>query len=75
MQRRLDEYRCWYNEHRIHSALGVLTPQEAWNAETAPTPIAHRAKEKLNFNVAIKRDKCRGDPRLRVLTITLCRAA
>jgi len=75
LQRRLNDYRCWYNEHRIHSALGVLVPQEAWSGETPPVPIAYRAKEKLKINVEIKRDKCRGDPRLRVLTIILRRAA
>jgi len=42
LQRRLDDYQFWYNEHRIHSALGVLTPQEAWEGVEPPAPIPIR---------------------------------
>ena len=75
LQRRLENYRCWYNGHRIHSALGVLTPQEAWDDESPPTPITYRAREQSSLHMAITRSKCRGDTRLRVLSITLRHAA
>ena len=75
IQRRLDDYQFWYNEHRIHSALGVLTPQEAWDGVEPPTPIPIRAADQKNVQVFVTRTKCRGDPRLRVLQINVCRQA
>jgi len=75
IQRRLDDYQFWYNEHRIHSALGVLTPQEAWDGTEPPAPIPIRAADQRCVQVFVTREKCRGDPRLRVLQINICRQA
>jgi len=75
VQRRLDEYRHWHNEFRIHNALGVLTPQEAWDGVEAPAPIPIRAADPTRTQIQVTRANCRGEPRLRVLQITVYRQA
>jgi len=42
VQRRINDHVFWYNGFRPHSALGILTPNEAWNAQAgrnADTPV------------------------------------
>jgi len=42
VQRRINDYAFWYNNYRLHSALGVLTPNEAWDGQAgrnADTPV------------------------------------
>jgi transposase InsO family protein len=75
MQRRLDSYRYWYNQHRPHSALEGLTPEEAWQGQDLPQPIPFRACDEIRPQVTVRRVQCRRDPRLPVLQIQLRRAA
>jgi len=75
VQRRINNYVSWYNDKRPHSALGVLTPNEAWDRQAAPTPVPIRARDPQKFNIEIARQRCRGDPRLPVIQITVRKAA
>jgi hypothetical protein len=75
VQRRVDTYCHWYNTHRPHSSLGVLTPDEAWCGHAPPEAIPIRARDSQKFNIQIARQKCRGDPNLPVIQITLRKAA
>jgi transposase InsO family protein len=75
MQRRLDNYRHWYNQHRPHSALRGLTPQEAWEGVAPSEPFAFRQRDPVKPHIDIRRASCRGDPRLPVIRITVQRAA
>ena len=75
LQRRLDAYEHWYNQHRPHSALGVLTPQEVWEGRTAPPPVPIRAADPHRVRINVSRHACRGDPRLRIVHITVQRQA
>jgi transposase InsO family protein len=75
LQRRLDDYRVWYNQHRPHSALNGRTPDEAWMQRCLPQPVALRQRDPARPVIAIHRQHCGGDPHLPVLHITLRRAA
>jgi hypothetical protein len=69
IQRRLEAYRHWYNEKRPHSALGRRTPEEVWRGKTLPEPVPMWARDQLPFVLEIRRQYCRGDPRLPVIQI------
>ncbi len=76
IQRRLDDYQQWYNHFRPHSSLQGITPDQAWQGdESLPVPIPIRARDHLPLQVDVIRRKCRGDPRLPVIEITLRSAA
>ena len=75
IQRRLDNYRHWYNHHRPHSALVGLTPDEAWQGASLTEPIPIRSRDAIKPRIDIRRLKCRGDPLLPVIQITVQRAA
>jgi transposase InsO family protein len=75
VQRRLDAYCHWYNTHRPHSAHGVLTPNKAWRGDRSPRSIPIRAADHIRFAIDVTRRRCRGDPRLPVICIHVCRAA
>jgi len=74
IQRHLDNYRHWYNHHRPHRALGGLTPDQAWEGAELPEPIPIRSRDRIKARIDIHRLKCRGDPLLPVIQITLQRA-
>ncbi len=72
----MNNYCHWYNEHRPHSALGVRTPNEAFHGKNKlPVPIPMRACDPQKFNIELAHQKCRGDPRLPVINITVRKAA
>jgi putative transposase len=75
LQRRLDDYRRWYNHHRPHSALRGLTPQEAWEGFEPPQPIPIRQRNPHRPHITLRRVHCRGDPHLPVIQITVRHAA
>ena len=75
IQRRLDDYRHWYNHHRPHSALKGLTPDEAWAASSPPEPIHIRSRDPIKPWIEVRRINCRGDPLLPIIQITVNRTA
>jgi len=75
IQRRLDHYRRWYNEHRPHSALDGLTPDEAWSGDALPEPIPIRSRDPIKPQIDVRRLRCRGDPLLPVIQIIVRYAA
>jgi len=75
IQRRLDQFGAWFNEHREHSALHGRTPQEAWEGRVLPEPVPIRARDQLEPQIEIGRKHYRDDPRLPVLDISARLAA
>jgi hypothetical protein len=75
IQRRIDEFGDWLNEHRPHSALHGLTPQDAWEGRCLPKPIPIRARDRLQPQIEVRRRHYRGDPRLPVIEISVRLAA
>ncbi len=75
IQRRLEDLSVWYNEHRPHSALHGLTPQEAWEGSILPKPIPIRARDQRHPQIEIRRRHYRGDPRLPIIDIAIKLAA
>ena len=75
IQHRLDDLRSWLNEHRRHSALGGLTPQEAWQGHALLKPVPVRERDRLQPQIEIRRRYYHGDPRLPVLEISVKLAA
>jgi transposase InsO family protein len=71
LQAKLDIFREWYNEHRVHGALGPMTPIEFIERSEAPTPVAIRQRDHSDVSIEITRRPCRGDPRLPIIDITL----
>ena len=67
---RVETYDHWYNECRPHSALGGRTPAEVWRGERLPLPMALRERDGIPVSLAIRRLRCRDDPRLPILHIT-----
>ncbi|MCK6474945.1 MAG: integrase core domain-containing protein, partial [Planctomycetes bacterium] len=45
VQKKLDIYRTWFNEERIHQGIGGLTPEEAWSGTKRPAPKAFLAAD------------------------------
>jgi transposase InsO family protein len=70
IQKRLDAYRHWYNEHRPYSVHGALTPQEVWKGKTLSEPVAYRSREDRPCTFDVHRLRCRDDPRLPIIRIT-----
>ena len=75
IQRHLENFRHWYNDLRPHSALCGITPNEAWEGRSIPHPTSFRARDAVNCNINVQRLRCRGDPWLPVIEITVRRAA
>jgi transposase InsO family protein len=75
IQRRLDDFGIWFNEHRAHSALWGRTPQEAWEVRVLPAPVSIRAQDQLQPQIEVRRRHYHGDPRLPVIEISLRLAA
>jgi transposase InsO family protein len=75
IQRRLDHFGAWFNEHRVHSALGCRTPQEAWQGHVLSTPAPIRARDQRQPQIEVRRRHYHGDPRLPVLEISVRLAA
>jgi transposase InsO family protein len=73
LQRRLDRYLAWYNEHRPHAALGGRTPDEAWKRIELQTPIPIRAADPDEIVLQVRRRSYRDDPALPIVTIRVDR--
>ena len=73
LQRRLDHYKDWYNEHRPHASIGGRTPDEAWEGVELPTPIPIRAADHDQIIISADRRSYRDDPALPVITIRVDR--
>jgi hypothetical protein len=71
LQAKLDKFREWYNEHRVHGALGPMTPVEFIERIQSLPPVAIRQRDHSNVSIEIARRPCRGDPRLPIIDITL----
>tara|TARA_R110002073_G_scaffold206775_1_gene366753 strand:+ start:309992 stop:310996 length:1005 start_codon:yes stop_codon:yes gene_type:complete len=63
MQRRLNEYQIWYNEHRVHAAHEAHTPEERIIG-TEPIHILHTMNGGIEPEIRIARLSARGDPKL-----------
>jgi len=75
IQRRLDEFGAWFNEHRPHSALHGLMPQEAWEGRILPEPVPIHARDQLRPQIEVRGRHYRGDPRLPVIGVSVRLAA
>jgi transposase InsO family protein len=75
IQRRVDDFEAWFNEHRPHGALGGLTPEEAWDGHVLPKPVSIRGRDQLQPRIEIRRRHYHGDPRLPVIEISVQLAA
>ena len=88
IQCRLDNFADWYNAKRPHSALGHLTPAEAWTSSALPTqnprlpsglqlpqPAPIRARDGPNIQIQIARRHYLNDPHLPIIEINLRKAA
>jgi transposase InsO family protein len=75
IQRRLDHYHHWYNQHRPHSALRGLTPEEAWAGVALSEPIPFRQRDAVKPHIRIRRINCRGDSLLPIIEIEIRKAA
>ena len=69
LQRRLDHYHAWYNEHRPHASLGGRTPDEVWNSIELPESNPIRATDSDQILLQIHAQAHRGDPTLPVVTL------
>jgi transposase InsO family protein len=75
IQRRLDDFGTWFNEHRPHSALHGRTPQEAWEGHVLPEPIPILTRDRLQPQIEIRRKHYHGAPRLPIIDISVRLAA
>jgi len=63
MQQRLEQYRAWYNQHRVHGAHEAHTPQDRMGG-IEPAPILYTARGERVPEISVTRHNARGDPRL-----------
>tara|TARA_R110002111_G_scaffold67833_2_gene110298 strand:+ start:3314 stop:4492 length:1179 start_codon:yes stop_codon:yes gene_type:complete len=68
MQRRLNEYQIWYNEHRVHAAHEAHTPEDVIR-DVDPNPTFYTAKGGIEPEIKVTRQSARGDPKLFQLEI------
>jgi putative transposase len=69
IQRKLDDYRLWYNRHRPHTALGFSTPDEVARGFKPPKPIPIRRHGEIEPVIRLKRHCFGDDPHLPVIEI------
>ena len=69
MQRRIDNFRRWYNEVRSHAVLNGKTPEEAWAGVNLPEPIPIRQADPIEVTSSVTRRAFGGDPRLPLIEI------
>ena len=68
MQSRLDQYKAWYNQHRVHGAHEAHTPQDRISG-VEPEPILYTARGDRIPEISVSRHNARGDPKLFRLAI------
>ena len=63
MQRRLNEYQVWYNEHRVHAAHEAHTPEDR-NRGVDPSPTLYTVNGGIEPEIRVTRQSARGDLKL-----------
>jgi len=63
MQRRLNEYQVWYNEHRVHVAHEAHTPEDRIKG-VEPNPILYTENGGIEPEIRVSRQSARVDPKL-----------
>lgn len=63
MQKRMEQYKAWYNEHRVHGAHEEHRPTERMGG-VEPEPILYTARRERVLEITVSRHNERGDPRL-----------
>ncbi len=63
MQHRLDQYKAWYNQHRVHGAHEARTPAERME-RVNHQPILYTARGDRIPEISVSRHIARGDPKL-----------
>lgn len=69
IQRQVNMYRVWYNRHRPHASLGILTPNEAVAGHYLPKAIPIRWRGCVEPSFKVTRKHLGGNPRLPVIKI------
>ena len=69
MQRRIDNFRHWYNDVRCHAALSGRTPEEVWAGVELPEPIPIRQADSIGVMARVTRRAFGGDRRLPVIDV------
>ena len=73
LQRRLDRYKSWYNEHRPHASICGRTPNEAWEGIELAVSIPIRAADPDEIVVCVDRHSYRDDPTFPIVKIRVDR--
>ena len=60
---RLEQYRVWYNVHRVHGAHEAHTPEDRMSG-IEPAPILYTARGERVPEISVTRHNARGDPKL-----------
>ena len=63
MQKRLEQYKAWFNQHRVHGAHHAHTPEDKI-AGREPKPILYTARGRIELQIFVARQSARGDPKL-----------
>lgn len=69
IQRQLNLYRFWYNRHRPHTSLGILTPNEAVAGHRFSEAIPIRWQREVAPLFKVERQNLGNDPHLSVIKI------
>lgn len=69
VQKKLDLYRTWYNEKRVHQGIDGLSPEEAWSGTKRPAPKAYFASDNYQPAFDVERIDCGRDTLLPVIRI------
>lgn len=69
IQRQLNMYHVWYNQHRPHTSLGILTPNEAVAGHRFSEAIPIRWRDDVIPSFKVERQYWGGDPHLPVIKI------
>ena len=71
IQQKLDGFRDWYNQDRIHQGVHGLTPDESWRGIKRPTPVRYFARDKLNPIFTVRRRHFQDDPHMPIFDISV----
>ena len=63
MQKRLDEYKAWYNQQRVHGEHHSHTPEEKFEGRE-PKPILNSVRGEVELQIIVIRQSARGGPKL-----------
>ena len=69
IQRQLNMYRYWYNRHRPHASLGILTPNEAVAGHCLPEAIPIHWRGCVDPSFKVTRENLGSNPHLPVIKI------